>query len=98
MINIKLVRLSTGEDVITNIVDQNDTHLKFKNPIVAFPSDVGKIGFAPWSPLVSKEVQEIEVSKMFVIYVTDPDEDISEQYNQMFGSKLVTPNSKKILL
>jgi hypothetical protein len=97
MLNVKLVRLSTGEDVITNIVEETDTYVKFKNPIVAFPSEMGKIGFAPWSPLLSKEKQEIEVSLKFIIYIADPDEGIVEQYNQMFGSKLMTPNKKLIV-
>ena len=97
MSNVKLVRLSTGEDVITNIVGEEDSHLVFKNPIVAFPSEMGKIGFAPWSPLLSKEKQEIQVSKQFIIYTADPDEGIVEQYNQMFGNKLVTPNKKIIV-
>jgi hypothetical protein len=97
MLNVKLVRLSTGEDVITNIVEETDTYLEFKNPIVAFPSEMGKIGFAPWSPLLSKEKQEIQVSRNFIIYTADPDEGIVEQYNQMFGSKLMTPNKKLIV-
>lgn len=97
MLNVKLVRLSTGEDVITNIVEETDSSVKFKNAIVAFPSEMGKIGFAPWSPLISKDSSEIEVSKKFIIYIADPDEGIVEQYNQMFGTKLVTPNKKLIV-
>lgn len=97
MLNVKLVRLSTGEDVITNITEDEDLHVVFKNPIVAFPSEMGKIGFAPWSPLLSKEKQEIKVDRKFVIYIADPDEGIVEQYNQMFGSKLTTPNKKLII-
>lgn len=97
MLNVKLVRLSTGEDVITNVVEDTDSFVKFKNPIVAFPSEAGRIGFAPWSPLINKENQEMEVSKKFVIYIADPDEAIIDQYNQMFGSKLMTPNKKLIV-
>jgi hypothetical protein len=97
MLNVKLVRLSTGEDVITNVVEDTDVSVKFKNPIVAFPSEMGKIGFAPWSPLIDKDAQEMEVSKKFIIYIADPDQGIVEQYNQMFGTKLVTPNKKLIV-
>ena len=97
MSNVKLVRLSTGEDVIADIVEEEDLYLIFKNAIVAFPSEMGKIGFAPWSPLLSKEKQEIKVARKFIIYVADPDEGIVEQYNQMFGSKLMTPNKKLIV-
>lgn len=97
MLNVKLVRLSTGEDVIVNIVEETDTHFKFKNPIVAYPSEMGKIGFAPWSPLLNRESQEMDVSKNFIIYVAEADGAIIDQYNQMFGSKLMTPNKKLIV-
>jgi hypothetical protein len=39
----------------------------------------------------------MEVSKKFIIYIADPDQGIVEQYNQMFGTKLVTPNKKLIV-
>ena len=97
MLNVKLVRLSTGEDVITNVLEDTDSYVKFKNPIVAFPSQEGRIGFAPWSPLIDKTTPEMEVSKSFIVYIADPDGDIIEQYNQMFGSKLVTPKKDLIL-
>lgn len=97
MLNVKLVRLSTGEDVITNVLEETDSYVKFKNPIVSFPTQEGRIGFAPWSPLIDKKTPEMEVSKNFIIYVADPDGDIVEQYNQMFGSKLVTPKKDLIL-
>ena len=58
MLNVKLVRLSTGEDVITNVIEDTDSYVKFKNPIVAFPSQEGRIGFAPWSPLIDKTTPE----------------------------------------
>lgn len=97
MLNVKLARLSTGEDVITEVVGDTDSHIKFKNPIVAFPSEAGRIGFAPWSPLINKECPEMEVSRNFIIYIAEPDSGIIEQYNQMFGSKLMTPNKKLIV-
>jgi hypothetical protein len=97
MFNVKLVRMSSGEDVITSIVEETDSHVKLKNPIVSFPTQEGRIGFAPWSPLIDKKNPEMEVSKNFIIYIADPDATIVEQYNQMFGSKLVTPNKDLIL-
>lgn len=97
MLNVKLVRMSSGEDVITNIVEESDSFVKLKNPIVSFPTQEGRIGFVPWSPLINKKNPEMEVSKKFIVYIADPDETIVEQYNQMFGSKLVTPKKDLIL-
>ena len=70
MLNVKLVRLSTGEDVITNVLEDTDSYVKFKNPIVAFPSQEGRIGFAPWSPLIDKTTPEMEVSKSCLLYTS----------------------------
>ena len=94
--NVKLIRINTGEDVIANLIEDSDCSVTFKNAIVAFPTDVGKIGFGPWSPLLSED-EEILVSKKHIIYVADPRQDIIDQYEQMYGSKLVTPNKNLIL-
>lgn len=97
MLNVKLVRMSSGEDVITNVIEETDFYVKFKNPIVSFPTQEGRIGFVPWSPLINKKNPEMEVSKTFIVYISEPDETIVDQYNQMFGSKLVTPKKDLIL-
>ena len=63
---------------------------------MAVPSQQqGQIAFAPWSPLLAKG-DGIEVTKKYVVYEADPQEDIVEQYNSMFG-KLSTPTKKLIL-
>ena len=66
-----------------------------KNPIVAVPSTTqGQIGFAPWSPLLQKD--KIEVTKKYLVYIGEPQEEIIEQYKSMFG-KISTPTKKLIL-
>ena len=62
---------------------------------MAVPSQQqGKIAFAPWSPLLQKD--KIEVTKKYVVYIGDPQAEIIEQYNTMFG-KISTPTKKLIL-
>ena len=48
----------------------------------------GQIAFAPWSPLLQKD--KLEVTKKYIVYMADPQEEIIEQYNSMFG-KLSKP-------
>ena len=65
------------------------------DPIVAVPSQQeGRIAFAPWSPLLQKD--KLEVTKMYIVYIGDPQAEIIEQFNQMFG-KISKPTKKLIL-
>ena len=92
---VKLIRMSSGEDVVATIVKETDSVLELEDAIVAIPTGEGQIGFAPWSPLVSKLDKTLPVNKNFVVYIAEVAEDIVNQYNQMF-SKIVTPTNKLI--
>ena len=92
---VKLIRMSSGEDVVATIVNETDSVMELEDAIVAIPTGEGQIGFAPWSPLVSKTDNTLPVNKNFVVYVAEVAEDIVTQYNQMF-SKIVTPSNKLV--
>ena len=92
---VKLIRMWSGEDVIADITEENSDSITITDPIVAVPSQKqGQIAFAPWSPLLQKD--ELEVTKKYVVYMADPQDDIIEQYNSMFG-KISKPTKKLIL-
>ena len=92
---VKLIRMWSGEDVITDIVEETNDSYVIENPIVAVPSpQEGRIAFAPWSPLSQKG--ELEITSKYIVYTTDPQPDIIEQYNSMFG-KISKPTKKLIL-
>ena len=93
---VKLIRMWSGEDVIADLVEEKSDSIMITNPIVAIPAQQGQIGFAPWSPLISEKVKELEVIKKYVVYISEPQEDIVDQYNQMF-STIATPTKKLIL-
>ena len=93
---VKLIRMWSGEDVIADIVEESSDSIVITDPIVAVPSpQQGNIAFAPWSPLLSKG-SGIEVTKKYVVYEADPQSDIVDQYNSMFG-KISTPTKNLIL-
>ena len=92
---VKLIRMWSGEDVIADITKEDTDSITFTDPIVAVPSQKqGQIAFAPWSPLLQKD--KLEVTKKYVVYMADPQEEIIEQYNSMFG-KISKPTKKLIL-
>ena len=85
----------SGEDVIADIIEETTDTIVITDPIVAVPSpQEGRIAFAPWSPLLQKD--KIEVTKKYVVYEGNPQDEIIEQYNTMFG-KLSTPTKKLII-
>jgi len=85
----------SGEDVITDIVKEDTDSITITDPIVAVPSQQqGQIAFAPWSPLLQKD--KLEVTKKYIVYIGDPQDEIIEQYNSMFG-KISKPTKKLIL-
>ena len=92
---VKLIRMWSGEDVIADITKEDTDSITFTDPIVAVPSQKqGQIAFAPWSPLLQKD--KLEVTKKYVVYMANPQEEIIEQYNSMFG-KISKPTKKLIL-
>ena len=92
---VKLIRMWSGEDVIADLIKDEASSITITDPIVAVPSQQqGQIAFAPWSPLSQKG--EIEITSKYIVYTTDPQPDIIEQYNTMFG-KISKPNKKLIL-
>ena len=93
---VKLIRMWSGEDVIADITKEDTDSITFTDPIVAVPSQQqGQIAFAPWSPLLAKG-NGIEVTKKYVVYEADPQSDIVDQYNSMFG-KISTPTKNLML-
>lgn len=97
MIDVKLFRIITGEEVIAELVSEDSTSVVVKNGLVVLPTNNG-VGFAPWATVISKDNPEIAVSKQHVVYIAELQEDVSKKYNEMFGSKLITPNDKKIII
>ena len=97
MTDVKLIRMSSGEDVVATILERDDDYITLKDAIVAVPTSQGQLGFAPWSPIISKTEPSIRVSQKFVVYVAEADSSVLEQYNTMFGN-VIAPKPQSIIL
>lgn len=100
----RLVRLSSGEDVICNVISIEDDYITVIDPIVAVPAgEPGQIAFAPWSPLL-REGEELSIQFSHVVYISFPNDDIKQQYENLFDkSPLIKPpggfvDKKKLVL
>ena len=97
MIDVKLIRIVTGEEIIAELVSQDENTITVKNGLVVLPS-AQNVGFAPWATVISKENPEITLDMKHVIYVAEIDHSVAKKYNQMFGSPLITPDEKKLIV
>ena len=97
MIDVKLIRIVTGEEIIAEVLSETDDTITVQNGLVVLPSAQG-VGFAPWATVISKDEPEITMSKKHVVYVVATQDDVAQKYNEMFGSKLVTPTPKKLIV
>tara|TARA_Y100000593_G_scaffold46113_1_gene87640 strand:+ start:249 stop:539 length:291 start_codon:yes stop_codon:yes gene_type:complete len=95
--NVKLIKMWSGEDVIADLVKENDDSIVIKNPIVIVPAgQQGQVGLAPWSPLLKGRDTELEVTRRYVVYINEPQEEFIDNYKEMF-SPIATPPKKLIL-
>jgi len=97
MINVKLIRIVTGEEVVAELLSETEETITVQNGLVVLPTNTG-VGFAPWATVISKEDPEITMSKKHVVYLAEVQEDVCKKYNEMFGSKVITPDKKKLIL
>ena len=88
--DIKLIRMQSGEEIVAELVEDKGKTLVLGNPIVMVPGRDGQIGFAPWCPLASEEVKQLEVRTSYTVYVTIPNEQVADNYKQIF-SPIITP-------
>jgi len=95
--SIKLLRLKSGEDIVADI-DVNDDTITIENPAAIMPmgdprqSGAVQMGFAPWVPFSNDK--QFEISKDWIVFITEPATDIVNNYRQAFGSGIVVPPVK----
>lgn len=94
--NLKLLRLRSGEDVICEVLKESAELIFIKNPAMLMP--VGsqgqqmQMGMAPWMPF--SEQNEFEIPRDWLVVMSDVVKDIANNYNQIFGSGIVMPDVK----
>ena len=93
MSDVKVLRLSTGEDVIAK-VGENDGGISLTRPFVIIPQQMG-----PGKPVqlmmslynAFGKGDTITLSKDKVVFMTDPKDEIKSSY-EVNTSKILTPN------
>ena len=77
---MKLVRLTSGEEVIGKVRESTDS-IYITDGYSLVVTEPGKIGFIPFMPYAKE--QEMQINKRFVMMVLDPVDEMVDQVRQM---------------
>tara|TARA_Y100000004_G_scaffold183782_1_gene232009 strand:- start:231 stop:542 length:312 start_codon:yes stop_codon:yes gene_type:complete len=89
MSEIKIVRLTTGEELVAKVTDNGDD-ITLKNPTILIPAGKDQLAFGQWLPYA--EISDgITINKKYIVFITDPVAELMNQYNSSFGSGIVVP-------
>jgi len=96
-LDIRLLKLLNGEEILTEVVQDGGNFLKIKNPlkiaIVASRADpkIPSVGLAPWTEF--SDDKDFTLDKDHVLLIMKPIQEFVNQYNSIFGG-IVMPSSK----
>ena len=94
MSDVKVIRLSTGEDVIAKVDMNSGSNITLNKPFVIIPQQMG-----PGKPVqlmmslynAFGKGDSVEVAKDKVVFMTEPKDEIKSSYEQN-TSRILTPN------
>jgi hypothetical protein len=74
---MKLIRLTTGEEIIASITKETETSVTVEDSIILLPAGEGKLGMASFIPY--SDGSPIEISKACIMFMTNPNDDLRRQ-------------------
>jgi len=93
MSELKLVRLSSGEEIVGQVT-RTETTTTITNGWNLVATGEGRMGFIPFMQY-TKAADGVEVSNDFVMFVVDPVEELVDQIRTL-ETGIVTPDTKLI--
>jgi hypothetical protein len=98
---VQLVRLISGEELLGKIMPSGSEIVKIQNPVrvIVMPNKIDpktpNVGFAPWAEF--SEDKSFDIDKRHVLCIMNPVKEFINQYNSMFGG-LVLPTNSNLLV
>ena len=97
--NVNIVRLTTGEEIVcqlTTIDNAGQISYNIKEAAVLIPNPVdGRLMFGRWLPYVKAE-DGITIDSKFVMFISEPTEDLKQHYVTTIVNNLAIPSKKLV--
>ena len=91
--NVKYVKLVTGEEVICDLTE--GTHFHMRNPCILVPNGQSSMAIIPWMTFAKFENDTAIVNKDHIIAIGDPIAEVTKQYQSAITG-IITPNTEVV--
>ena len=99
MANLRILKLTTGEELVGDIVEETPEKYRVENPCVlgiAMGTN-GKASLQMQPLLIFSEQKVVEFSPNHIIYNVTVAQEIKNKYNEIYGSGILVPPQSKII-
>ncbi len=96
--NLRIIRLTSGEEILGEIEDQNENSIRMKNPCVLgiTMSPNGKAGLQMQPLLLFSEQKIVTFKSQHILYDVSVATELRNKYNEIYGSGIVVAKSSLI--
>ena len=100
MANVKVIMMTSGVEIVSEVIgeDANSITMKMPSIIMQTPDPSGQkvsVGLAPFAPYTEKN-NAVELNRAAIACIMEPTEQLTNEYNRIYGSGIVTQKSKLI--
>jgi hypothetical protein len=96
MNKIKLIRLTSGEEILVHVVNESGLTITVTDPVLLIPNK-DQIGFIPY--LSYCELDTMTIKKDHIMFNLVPTDDLKTQYKQMLhGTNIIQLNETPEIL
>ena len=97
---IRILKLSTGEEIVGNIAERIGDFISIENPCVLgiAMGPNGKASLQMQPLLIFSEQKVVEFNSNHVIYNVTVAPEIENKYNEIYGSGIVLPKKQGIII
>jgi len=92
---VRLIRLTSGEEILVKILKENDISTTVENPILFIPNK-DKIGFMPYLSYSDIDINGLEIKEEHIMFNVRPTNELESNYIRM-TSVVATPLKPKIV-
>ena len=100
MANLRILKLTTGEELVGDIVEETPEKYRVENPCVLgiAMGPNGKASLQMQPLLIFSQQKVVEFNTNHIIYNVTVAQEIKNKYNEIYGSGIVLPPSQGIII
>lgn len=94
--SVVLLRLTTGEELLANEAKAG----YYSRVACLIPNQQGGIAVLPWMPYVkgTQSDEGVSISSAQIVFKGEPVDELLREYNANFGSGIITPPKKELII